>query len=196
MNKKLSTTVFITFLALITYGQTEKSINGINNGMPNRISMNVTVAKQTQGATFGEKVNAGLHSAGGAYVIFPNRQAFLVTQSKVAEMTSSEVAKVNAGLHASGNAVAQGASLVGGALPGGAVISAAVSKADGGRPIWEIKDVAEGFTLPSSLTDGDYILTVVVKEKATSGLKDTLKTQVRFGLKVENRTYKVVSVNV
>lgn len=30
----------------------------------NRISMNVTVDKQTQGATFGEKVNAGLHSAG------------------------------------------------------------------------------------------------------------------------------------
>lgn len=33
-----------------------------------RISMNVTVPKQTQGATFGEKVNAGLHSAGGALV--------------------------------------------------------------------------------------------------------------------------------
>jgi hypothetical protein len=32
----------------------------------NRISMNVTVPKQTQGATFGEKVNAGLHAAGGA----------------------------------------------------------------------------------------------------------------------------------
>ena len=31
-------------------------------------------------------------------------------------MTSAEVAKVNAGLHAAGNAVAQGASLVGGAL--------------------------------------------------------------------------------
>lgn len=29
-----------------------------------RISMNVTVGKQTQGATFGEKVNAGLHAAG------------------------------------------------------------------------------------------------------------------------------------
>jgi YD repeat-containing protein len=41
-------------------------IGGINGGMPNRISMNVTVAKQTQGATFGEKVNAGLHAAGGA----------------------------------------------------------------------------------------------------------------------------------
>ncbi|HRO45017.1 hypothetical protein [Agriterribacter sp.] len=31
-----------------------------------RISMNVTVPKQTQGATFGEKVSAGLHAAGGA----------------------------------------------------------------------------------------------------------------------------------
>lgn len=31
-----------------------------------RVSRNVTVPKQTQGATFGEKVNAGLHAAGGA----------------------------------------------------------------------------------------------------------------------------------
>lgn len=41
-------------------------INSINNGMPNRISMNVTTPKQTQGATFGEKVNQGLHAAGSA----------------------------------------------------------------------------------------------------------------------------------
>ena len=38
----------------------------IAGDMPNRISMSVTVPKQTQGATFGEKVNAGLHAAGGA----------------------------------------------------------------------------------------------------------------------------------
>ncbi|HEY9170571.1 MAG TPA: carboxypeptidase-like regulatory domain-containing protein [Lutibacter sp.] len=38
---------------------TEK-VNNINGGMPNRISMNVTVPKQTQGATFGEKINAEL----------------------------------------------------------------------------------------------------------------------------------------
>jgi len=38
----------------------------IDGGMPNRISMNVTVPKQTQGATFGEKVNQGLHAAGSA----------------------------------------------------------------------------------------------------------------------------------
>lgn len=41
-------------------------INSLNNSMPNRISMNVTTPKQTQGATFGEKVNAGLHAAGSA----------------------------------------------------------------------------------------------------------------------------------
>lgn len=35
-------------------------------GRRNRLSMNVTVPKQTQGAAFGERVNAGLHAAGGA----------------------------------------------------------------------------------------------------------------------------------
>jgi type VI protein secretion system component Hcp len=34
--------------------------------MPNRISMNVTTPKQTQGATFGEKVNQGMQAAGSA----------------------------------------------------------------------------------------------------------------------------------
>jgi len=63
------------------------NINPINAGMPNRSSMAPTVGKQTQGATFGEKVNAGLHAAGSA--------------------------------------LSQGASVLGGALPGGAVISAA-----------------------------------------------------------------------
>lgn len=42
-----------------------EKLNVGRNGIPNRISMNVTVPKQTQGATFGEKVNAGLHAAGG-----------------------------------------------------------------------------------------------------------------------------------
>lgn len=35
----------------------------IDGGMPNRNSMNVTVPRQTQGATFGERVNAGLRKA-------------------------------------------------------------------------------------------------------------------------------------
>ena len=45
----------------------DNKING-NNQMPNRISMNVTTPKQTQGATFGEKVNQGLHAAGSMVV--------------------------------------------------------------------------------------------------------------------------------
>lgn len=49
--------------AAAAYAATGRAMGG---GMPNRISMNVTVPKQTQGATFGEKVNAGLHAAGGA----------------------------------------------------------------------------------------------------------------------------------
>lgn len=193
MKKILLTLSIVLASCTLMFGQNEKSIN--NNGMPNRISMNVTVPKQTQGATFGEKINAGLHASGGAYIIFPNKQAFLVSQNKVTEMSNADVAKVNAGLHAAGSAVAQGASLVGGALPGGAIISAAVSRTDSSRPVWEIKNTTESFLLPSNLTDGDYVLTVVV-EKATSGLKDTLKTQVRLMLKVENRTYKVISATI
>lgn len=193
MKNKLLTIALVLGSMISVTGQTESKINNINGGMPNRISMNVTVPKQTQGATFGEKVNAGLHAA-GSYVIFPNKQAFTINSSKnkVSEMTSSEVAKVNAGLHAAGGALAQGASLLGGALPGGAVISAAVSSVSGGRAIWEIKDSGNSFLLPSNLTDGEYYLTIVL----SSGLKDTLKTQVRFGILVEGRTYKVISANI
>lgn len=180
----------ISSVALL-FGQTEKSVNNINGGMPNRISMNVTVPKQTQGATFGEKVNAGLHAAGGAYVIFPNKQAFLATQNRVTEMTSSETAKVKAGLHAAGGALAQGASLVGGALPGGAIISAAVSSVGGGKVIWEIRDAGNEFKMPSSLSDGEYELIVTLD----SGSKDAAKMQVRFGILVEKQTYKVISAN-
>jgi hypothetical protein len=44
-----------------TAEQADAALQGlkIDGGMPNRISMNVTVPKQTQGATFGERVNAG-----------------------------------------------------------------------------------------------------------------------------------------
>lgn len=194
MKKASIILVLLVSSVVLSFGQTEKSVNNINGGMPNRISMNVTVSKQTQGATFGEKVNAGLHAAGGSFVIFPNKQGFLIdaAKSKVSEMPSSDVAKVNAGLHAAGGALAQGASLVGGALPGGAVISAAVSSVGGGKPIWEIKDSGNSFLLPSTLTDGEYYLTIVLR----SGLKDTLKTQVRFGILVEGRTYKVIAANI
>lgn len=183
-------------------------INGINpNGMPNRISMNVTVPKQTQGATFGEKVNQGLHAAGGAIaqgastitiacgtdactVEFPDGNGFRADTTRM---------KLQPFVIATLRTEAQGASLLGGALPGGAIISAAVSSvgnlAGGGggaaaASYARTGRMADGAALASRsdkpgvidvldpLADGEYQLTVVV-EKATSGLKDTLKTQVR-----------------
>ena len=44
----------------------EKTVNKSTSNTNSRISMNVTTPRQTQGATFGEKVNAGLQTAGGA----------------------------------------------------------------------------------------------------------------------------------
>lgn len=184
-------------------------INGINGAMPNRISMNVTVPKQTQGATFGEKVNAGLHAAGGAlaqgatlkidigcggeacFIAFPDGDGVRADLGTL-RMTPLDAAGRQA--------------LLGGALPGGGIVSAAVSSLQGqgggasaaayaatGRmaaPVAQAAQVAAPAPLPSRrasagaiditqpLADGDYLL-VVVADRAGSGLKDTLKTQVR-----------------
>lgn len=119
-------------------------INGINGGMPNRISMNVTVPKQTQGATFGEKVNAGLHAAGSAVaqgaslsiaiecgqaaclVVLPDGSGYRadLQRRRVEVLKSNKTGEPDAN---AARAAGQGASLLGGALPGGAIISAAVS---------------------------------------------------------------------
>ena len=193
-------------------------INGISNGMPNRISMNVTVPKQTQGATFGEKVNAGLHAAGSAVaqgaslsiVIECGQAACVVTLPDGGGYRADlqrrrvEVLKSNKtgdpGANAARN-ISQGASMLGGALPGGAIVSAAVSavgnlagsgggaaaasyaatgrKLEGGKEALATAIRAPGeIDVLDPLADGDYVLTLVV-DKATSGLKDTLKTQVR-----------------
>jgi len=178
--------------AIFSFGQTEKSVNNINGGMPNRISMNVTVPKQTQGASFGEKVQSGFVD-GNCVVLFPNKQTFSVnpTGNKVTQLSNSETSKVNAGLHAAGGALTQGASLLGGALPGGAVISAAVSSVGGGKVIWQVRDAGNEFKMPSNLSDGEYELAVTLD----AGSKDAAKIQVFFGLLVEGGTYKVVAAN-
>ena len=54
--KKGTKTVAKANVETLAKNQLEKVIGG---GDGDRISMNVTVPKQTQGATFGEKVNAG-----------------------------------------------------------------------------------------------------------------------------------------
>lgn len=202
--------------ALLMWSAAQASgINGINSGMPSRISMNVTVPKQTQGATFGEKVNAGLQAAGsavaqgtGAIVIecgqlacavaFPEGDGFRAdfARRRVEVLKSNKAAALRKG-EAGG-----GAALLGAALPGGAVISAAVSSvgslaggAGGGAAAASYARTAamteggkEGLATAvrapgvvdvlDPLADGDYMLTLVV-DKASSGLKDTLQTQVR-----------------
>lgn len=195
--------------------EAQKSINNINGGMPNRISMNVTVAKQTQGATFGEKINSGKINVtlveGGCIVLFPSNEGYSIN---TANKTSTKLSpaetktfgeKVNQGLHAAGSALSQGASLLGGALPGGAIISAAVSSvgnlaggagggaaaasyARTGKTVLKIQDNQSDAI--SELSDGEYELVFVIVEKATSGLKDTLKTQVRIGFSIENGILK------
>lgn len=201
-------------------GNQKSNINSINGNMPNRISMNVTVPKQTQGATFGEKVNSGKINVtlveGGCVVLFPSDEGYRINTAdkSIHELSKNESIafgkKVNQGLHAAGGALAQGASLLGGALPGGAVISAAVSsvgnlagggaaaasyaatgrmtKPDSEKKIWEINDNDGDVML--ALADGEYELAFVIVEKATSGLKDTLKTQVRIGFAIENNVIK------
>ncbi|WP_395049890.1 hypothetical protein [Flavobacterium sp.] len=192
-----------------------KSVNNINGGMPNRISMNVTVPKQTQGATFGEKVNSGKINVtlveGGCVILFPSNEGYRVNTSdkSINELSKNECQafgeKINAGLHSAGSALAQGASLLGGSLPGGAIISAAVSSvgnlaggagggaaaasyAKTGKKVHKIQDDENDAIL--ELQDGEYELTFVIVEKATSGIKDTLKTQVRIGFAVENNVVK------
>jgi len=228
--KKMNTTVpkqtqGATFGEKMSSGLQKSGLNtnsnppksSVNEGA--RISMNVTVGKQTQGATFGEKVNAGKINItlveGGCVVVFPNNQAYRVNTSEqsITELSAQESSKVNAGLHAAGGALSQGASLLGGALPGGAIISAAVSSvstmaggsgggaaaasyaatgrmanANSGKTVWEIKD--DDCDARVELADGDYFLDFKVVEKATVGLKDTLKTQVRIGFSVENNVLK------
>lgn len=180
------------------------NINGINNGMPNRISMNVTVAKQTQGSSFGEKVINVSLIEGGCIVLFGSSDGFKISTAakSITILQPSEILlfgeKVNQGLHAAGGALSQGSSLLGGALPGGTIISAAVNSvgnlAGGGaaaasyaknsKQVYSIENEASFTEL--SLPDGAYFLVFIIANKATSGLKETLKTQVRLAFEINN----------
>ena len=198
-------------------------INGINNGMPNRISMNVTVPKQTQGATFGEKVNAGLHAAGGALangaslIIECGASACVVAlpdgSGYRAALDSMTLAPLDAAQGLSLRKATSGGALLGAALPGGSILSAAVSSvgnlagsgggaaaasyAATGRsaapgPLASSTQADGSIDVTEPLAAGDYALTLVVT-KATSGLKDTLKTQVRTAAPVRIRMRLIFS---
>lgn len=94
-------------------------------------------------------------------------------------------------MHSAGGSLAQGAALVGGTLPGVAVISAAVSSYNNGSVIWQVRDAENEFKIPSNLSDREYELALMLD----AGSKDAAKMQVYFGLLVEHGTYKLVAAN-
>ncbi|MBW8851041.1 MAG: hypothetical protein JF600_09705 [Xanthomonadales bacterium] len=188
--------VVLTVGLLAAGAAAASGINGINGGMPNRISMNVTVPRQTQGATFGEKVNAGLHAAAGAVaqgarlaiacgpatctVALPDGSGYradldAMTLSPLAAGQAVAPAGPGAGIVSA--AVSSVGHLSGGGGSGAAAASYARTAAP--APLASQRRADGDIDVAEPLVDGDYLLTLVV-EKATSGLKDTLKTQVRM----------------
>lgn len=117
-------------------GDVAKSVNNINNSMPNRISMNVTVPKQTQGSTFGEKVNAGMAGAG-----------MRAQNNNTVRSNRTDNALVIADLDGDGQ------------------MESSILNFNG-----EVATIT--ITTPGAASK--------VVEKATSGLKDVIKTQVRM----------------
>ena len=180
--------VGVVALVLALPAAAASGINGINGSMPNRISMNVTVAKQTQGATLKIDIGCGGEAC---FIALPGGDGVRADLG-VLRMSPLDAAGRQA--------------LLGGALPGGSIVSAAVSSLAGqgggtaaasyaasgrmagpaAKPVQEAAPAplpsrrasAGAFDITQPLADGDYVL-VVVAERAGSGLKDTLKTQVR-----------------
>jgi hypothetical protein len=189
-------TVGVLTVGLLAPGAAASGINGINGGMPNRISMNVTVPKQTQGASFGEKVNAGLHAAGS--VVSQGARLAIACGPTTCTVSLPDGSGYRADLDAMTLAplAAGQARAMDSDVPGAGIVSAAVSSVgslSGGSgaaaasyartatsaPLASRRSPDGDVDVVEPLGDGDYMLSVVV-EKATSGLKDTLKTQVRM----------------
>lgn len=64
--KKYLSAAILTIISTAAFAQAPQQKGGIstvNNTMPSRISMNVTVARQTPNTSFGQKVTAGLSTA-------------------------------------------------------------------------------------------------------------------------------------
>ncbi|MFT3751654.1 MAG: hypothetical protein QM800_01870 [Paludibacter sp.] len=191
----------------------------VAQGMPNRISMNVTVAKQPQGAMFGERVvlSGTIHVSlvdEGCVVFMPDNTTILINTRKqtATEISESESNSLKDKLKARQALIDSPGADIKGFIPGGSIVSAAVSSVSalagsgGGAAAasyaatgrianpGDNKVVAE---IPDNdcdglvqVPDGDYEISFKVVEKATSGLKDTLKTQVRIGFTVQNNVLK------
>ena len=146
---------------MLAWPAAASGLNGINGSMPNRISMNVTVPRQTQGATFGEKVNAGLHAAGGALAQGAALKIDIGCGGAACVIAFPGGDGVRVDLEALRMTPLEGAgrqALPGGALPGGGIVSAAVSSlagAGGGEPSMGIPAAGGSVPHPARGVPGD-----------------------------------------
>jgi hypothetical protein len=180
LKKVIIAVVFI--LNCFPYLQAQSNIH-INSGMPNRISMNVTVGKQTMKVAIID---------GGCIISFPPRKAYRVSSANqtMTEISESEFQQRLSNAVPGGSIVSAAVSSVSTMAGGSGGGAAAASYARTGKAVWNIRDTENQYQLPENLPDGEYELSFKVVEKATSGLKDTLKTQVRLGFTIENGILK------
>jgi hypothetical protein len=196
-----------------TQAKTESNIKlGGMNEMPStlRTSMTATVGKQNIQVAIVD---------GGCVISVPPYKAYRVNASNnsMVEISQAEFGdrvnagkqsqgvnfgdRVNAGLQQAGSVVSGAAGMLGGAMPGGSIVSAALSAgssmvnggassaayaATGRTAGWNLRTTETRLQIPDNLPDGDYELTIVM----SNGLKDTLKTQVRLGLTIEQGALK------
>lgn len=106
----------------------------IDVAMPSRISMNVSIGKQSQGTTFGEKVNLGLQQAGqvlaeGANLIggsLPGAGIISAAVSSVGRLTNQPGAPAAAAVYGASGVLPVGGGL-GTTLGAGGITAAATS---------------------------------------------------------------------
>jgi hypothetical protein len=109
--------------------------------------------RQTQGASFGDRVNVGLNQAG----------------------------RVNAPVNQAGSGIVSAAlSSVSSTTNGGA--GSAAYAATGRTASWDLLSNEPELRLPDSLPDGDYEFTLVLSRQIAEDAREPLKTQVRIGL--------------
>jgi hypothetical protein len=183
--------------------KTESNIKlGGMNEMPSslRTSMTATVGKQNIVVSITD---------GGCVISVPPHKAYRVNTAtnSMVEISQAESSKlitegkqtnattfgdrVNAGLQQSGSVVSGAAGMLGGAFPGGSIVSAAISSGSSmvnsgasaaayartNTSGWDLKPNQTRLQLPNDLPDGDYELTVVIADQSKNGQK----TQVRLG---------------
>ncbi len=179
------------------------------------VSLNIKVGKQTQSKTFGEKVASGITVSltdNGCIILFPDN-GFRVntTNNTIEQLSMTEQSgfgeKVNQGLQNGAAALTQG-TLSGGVLPGGSIVSAAVSgvgNTKGGgaasasyaktgdkkkKKIWHSDGKDDNCDGLKTLPDGDYEFECVIEQKSTQDSEKTIRKLITIGFSSSSNVLK------